>query len=74
MGRDVEYALLGKLTEAFQSTRPHGARPFAEALVCAIESFNPRARMGRDIILMPTLPVVRCFNPRARMGRDFPYR
>ena len=33
----------------FQSTRPHGARRIAEALFWVFYSFNPRARMGRDL-------------------------
>jgi len=40
-----------QLTELFQSTRPYGARRSACARLCGYESFNPRARMGRDVPL-----------------------
>ena len=55
----------------FQSTRPRGARRgvyYSNAGTAT--SFNPRARVGRDL---PTIIIsnkhVR-FNPRARVGRD----
>ena len=32
----------------FQSTRPHGARPFAQRRPSSVRGFNPRARTGRD--------------------------
>ena len=35
-----------------------------------IDSFNPRARVGRDPAMSQVLKVVQCFNPRARVGRD----
>ncbi len=33
--------------------------------------FNPRARMGRDLIVVSSILISHSFNPRARMGRDF---
>jgi len=33
----------------FQSTRPRGARPWTPAFRSALTSFNPRARVGRDV-------------------------
>ena len=36
------------------------------------QSFNPRARMGRDAPPAPAPRHRQCFNPRARMGRDRP--
>ena len=33
-------------------------------------SFNPRARMGRDGTARRAGWIARSFNPRARMGRD----
>jgi len=36
--------------EKFQSTRPHGARPLGMKFLAGENSFNPRARMGRDLI------------------------
>ena len=32
--------------------------------------FNPRARRGRDVSLMPDMSLLDGFNPRARRGRD----
>ncbi len=32
----------------FQSTRPRGARPISDRLIYRDQSFNPRARAGRD--------------------------
>ena len=54
----------------FQSTRPHGARHIPTLLRAFNECFNPRARMGRDLMLVDTVYPMGCFNPRARMGRD----
>ena len=34
------------------------------------ESFNPRARVGRDNVTDLTITLVNGFNPRARVGRD----
>jgi len=34
------------------------------------KSFNPRARVGRDIWDRGYIPHSLCFNPRARVGRD----
>ena len=55
----------------FQSTRPRGARLAGRSqprhgLCC----FNPRAREGRDAILLVVDSEVIGFNPRAREGRD----
>ena len=35
-----------------------------------LESFNPRAREGRDGLRPTLVSGTRCFNPRAREGRD----
>ena len=40
------------------------------ACVCRSVCFNPRARVGRDSSLRPTLIIRSSFNPRARVGRD----
>ncbi len=34
------------------------------------QSFNPRARVGRDVNALITPAMAFCFNPRARVGRD----
>ncbi len=55
----------------FQSTRPHGARRGGGRIASfGCQSFNPRARMGRDALLVVVAISKLCFNPRARMGRD----
>ncbi len=38
----------------------------------SVQSFNPRARVGRDKFDDLIYPVVPSFNPRARVGRDYP--
>ena len=55
----------------FQSTRPRGARP-GTAGTCQPRwsCFNPRARVGRDVLTTVSIPPMNCFNPRARVGRD----
>ena len=54
----------------FQSTRPHGARPVHFYIVLHAAGFNPRARTGRDRIIVPQRTCFIRFNPRARTGRD----
>jgi len=48
MGRDVALGLDETPAEAFQFTRPHGARRAGARDPDSAESFNSRARMGRD--------------------------
>ncbi len=38
------------LNGLFQSTRPRGARPYLPYVRGPVESFNPRARAGRDVV------------------------
>ena len=35
-----------------------------------LSSFNPRARVGRDVPESSQVPSIISFNPRARVGRD----
>ncbi len=35
-----------------------------------LSSFNPRARVGRDLPIRYSIRFHPCFNPRARVGRD----
>ena len=61
-------------TEAlkFQSTHPHGVRPTTSITIAIpINSFNPRTRMGCDLIHCIQSFQTGCFNPRTRMGCDF---
>ena len=60
-------------TEAlkFQSTHPHGVRPTTSITIAIpINSFNPRTRMGCDLIHCIQSFQTGCFNPRTRMGCD----
>ena len=60
--------------QPFQSTRPRGARRYQRIGLGAPRSFNPRAREGRDhVIIMLIWPDAAGFNPRAREGRDYLY-
>ena len=54
----------------FQSTRPRGARLATSFLRPCGTCFNPRARAGRDEVLLVQLWTSDSFNPRARAGRD----
>ncbi len=58
------------IINAFQSTRPYGARQFRLANTLKFYGFNPRARTGRDVLLFRPWRAFSCFNPRARTGRD----
>jgi len=54
----------------FQSTRPRGARRILPGSLSLMASFNPRARVGRDMSGPCLTRRVGSFNPRARVGRD----
>ena len=54
----------------FQYTRPRGARPHTKASCRLVHGFNPRARVGRDVMELATYIWSMGFNPRARVGRD----
>ena len=48
-----------------------GATSSLAAIASVFESFNPRARVGRDVRHLGRRGRVAGFNPRARVGRDF---
>ena len=54
----------------FQSTRPRGARRAMHLMMRALRHFNPRARVGRDLLAQLDKEAEAYFNPRARVGRD----
>ncbi len=58
------------LNLVFLSTRPRGARLNVMQPFLVDESFNPRARVGRDAYPPGPCGPQLCFNPRARVGRD----
>ena len=71
MGRDLSSSSSRSKRKEFQSTRPRGARRARlTALLCSIQSFNPRAHVGRDLIYVRTMAQAPGFNPRAHVGRD----
>ena len=71
MGRDLVMQRFILAIVSFQSTRPSGARPSRGYLmIWRMISFNPRARVGRDILRSGKSCLMPSFNPRARVGRD----
>ena len=58
----------------FQSTRPRGARRWLLSSSSKPMCFNPRARVGRDLLIEARCLSSDSFNPRARVGRDFIFK
>ena len=54
----------------FQLTRPRGARLTSYPNLRDCESFNSRARVGRDSLILFIKVIIMSFNSRARVGRD----
>ena len=55
----------------FQSTPPHGERPLLVLFLVDHTNFNPRPRMGSDLVtIFLESAEFRDFNPRPRMGSD----
>ena len=46
----TDFLRLGRLFNLFQSTLPHGERQFVADNPAGPNSFNPRSRMGSDIV------------------------
>ena len=63
-------AVAGGGVGLFQSTRPRVARPCGRPQSRRCQSFNPRAREGRDLFVVKILVKLDSFNPRVREGRD----
>ena len=70
-GRDMQTTLRCRVIVMFQSTRPHGARPYQLMPVSSSRyvSIHAPAR-GATLFKSHPLGSVRRFNPRARTGRD----
>ena len=47
-----------------------GATGSIKGVIIELPSFNPRARVGRDLKVLVKIGIVDSFNPRARVGRD----
>ena len=54
----------------FQSTLPHGERPWTIDKTPRRQRFNPRSHMGSDHIAVVLMAGRGCFNPRSHMGSD----
>ena len=54
----------------FQSTHPHGVRPFSSSLVQDVKSFNPRTHTGCDRYAFSVPVEPPSFNPRTHTGCD----
>ena len=54
----------------FQSTLPHGERPDRPNVCTQAMNFNPRSRMGSDMVISSIIFTSQNFNPRSRMGSD----
>ncbi len=60
------------LMQAFQSTRPRGARHSSVDIAYSLAAFqSTRPRGARRACTYHLLHPCPCFNPRARVGRDF---
>ena len=69
-GATLSLPIFALTKEAFQSTRPHGARPIILTLSGCFEGFqSTRPHGARQSIPFRWYPLI-CFNPRARTGRD----
>ena len=54
----------------FQSTFPRRERRIVPPSDNALVGFNPRSRVGNDVIQTPKWYKPECFNPRSRVGND----
>ena len=71
MGSDYFNPAAALALAIFQSTLPHGERPFKSFSNSAkAVDFNPRSRMGSDAKCPVLLATLIYFNPRSRMGSD----
>ena len=70
--REARRLPLGKFTDLdlFQSTRLREARHLASVAAQMRYSFNPRACVRRDFLLLDLLACRASFNPRACVRRD----
>ena len=71
MGRDLPYFSSFTIDSKFQSTRPHGARPLFQNLLCDRVDVSIHApAWGATWFCVRFNFYSLSFNPRARMGRD----
>ena len=57
-----------QILSTFQSTRPRGARQCASLMDIANNGFNPRAHVGRDLLLEPLVPTNAMFQSTRPRG------
>ena len=71
MGCDGATAVTYATYDMFQSTHPHGVRLCPCQHHHLEQGFNPRTRMGCDLLYQTHLTIIyHSFNPRTRMGCD----
>ena len=71
MGSDIIFLIRCLSLWKFQSTLPRGERRFPTLQIRSNGfCFNPRSRVGSDLVQTPATPPVICFNPRSRVGSD----
>ena len=57
-------------TNKFQSAPPRGGRPTIIVSSLRFFGFNPRPRVGGDVVARDTEVIAGGFNPRPRVGGD----
>ena len=72
MGRDGSQLPRERLEMVSIHAPAWGATPDSQEHRGADGSFNPRARVGRDVASVMVYQILIGFNPRARVGRDAP--
>ena len=58
----------------FQSTHPRGVRRLYALQLYRNRCFNPRTRVGCDVLAKLLICSIEGFNPRTRVGCDIPYQ
>ncbi len=67
---ETDVAELMAFFDVFQSTPPRGGRPRSGSPFPAAICFNPRPRVGGDVVTRSAARLAKCFNPRPRVGGD----
>ena len=73
MGSDINDLIAKDRLGKFQSTLPHGERPYDGYRMALRACFNPRSHMGSDMVQPASASLCSCFNPRSHMGSDLDF-
>ena len=73
-GATILDCLVGQRADVSIHAPAWGATPTLTRWATTSTCFNPRARVGRDLVRSALLAAAHCFNPRARVGRDSAHR